>query len=126
MICKQYVYERKLFGIRSDGGAIDITVALGVPYKDNNLNSWACPVLAEGLFNGLATLRGINSWRAFRHSQNFVVTLLHGFLEKGGKLYTYDGDKEMVKEAIDGFIRQEIVPSGRPARQVQPAAAICR
>lgn len=125
MISKKYAHKRKLSAIRNDGEIFVVTVALGTPYKDDNWNSWACQVKADGLFAGLATLRGINSWRAFRHSQSFVVSLLHDFLDKGGRLYTYDENRELMKAEIDGFIRQAIAPAGRPAGQIQPARAVC-
>lgn len=126
MNCSKYAYERSLSGVRGDGEAIGIKVAIGVPYKDDSLKSWACPVKAEGLSIGLATLRGVNSWRAYRHSQSFAVSLLHDFLDKGGKLYTADGYEEMTKEDIDGFIRQAIVRPDDPAAQVQLATTSCR
>jgi len=125
MPSKKYVHKRKLSAIRSDGEMFVVTVALGIPYKDDNWNSWACSVEAEGLFTGVATLRGINSWRAYRHSQSFVVSLLHDFLEKGGRLYTYDENKQLMKAEIDGFIRQAIAPAGQPVRQTQPASSVC-
>jgi len=125
MIPEKYVHKRKLSAVRTDGEVFVVTVALGVPFKDDNWNSWACRVKAEGLFAGLATLRGINSWRAFRHSQSFVVSLLYDFLDQGGRLYTYDDNRELMKAEIDGFIRQAIAPAGQPVREIQPASAVC-
>jgi hypothetical protein len=100
---KEYVAERKLVGINVDGERIGITVAVGVPYKDDKYDSWACPLKVEGLFNQLSDQHGIDSWQAFRLSQKTVVSLLHGFLDKGGKLYIFGEDKEMTNEEIDEF-----------------------
>ena len=100
---KEYVAERKLIGIRSDGERIKISIGIGVPYKDEKFNSWACPLKCEGLFDRLSDQHGIDSWQAIRLSQNTVVSLLHGFLDKGGKLYIFDEDKAMTKKEIDEF-----------------------
>lgn len=124
---EQYVYERKLSGIRSDSQPIAITVALGVPYKDDNLNVWICPAKAHGLFHGLANLRGPNSWRALRLSQKFIASLLHDFLDRGGKLYLPDADTEMAGTDVDELLRQAMVSPGLPPRQkARPATELSR
>lgn len=100
---QEYVSERKLSAIGGDGEKIEITVAIGVPYKDDKYNSWACPVKAEGLFNRLADQHGIDSWQAFRLSQKLILSLLHDYLEKGGKLYIFGENIEVTQEELDEF-----------------------
>ena len=100
---EEYVSTRKLSGVRGGGEAVDITVAIGIPYRDEKIDSWACPVEAEGLFKKLADQHGIDSWQAFRLCQKLVVSLLHDFLDKGGKLYIFGEVKEMTKEEIEEF-----------------------
>jgi len=104
MVSKQYVSEKTLSAIRSDGQRRDIAVAVGVPFKDNRFKTWACPVKADGLFNGLSDLHGTDPSQAFRRSRAFLISLLHDFLDKGGSLYIFDGDKGMTKEEVAKFV----------------------
>jgi hypothetical protein len=102
----QYAFERQLSGVRSDGERIVITIAVGAPFKDDKLNSWACPVRADGLLNRLTDLHGINPLQAVRHTRNFIVWLLHDFVGKGGTLYMFNQYEEMSKQNIDKFFEQ--------------------
>lgn len=103
---KQYISSKMLFGVRSDGGRVDITVAVGAPYSDGDLNSWACPLKVEGLFNNLADMHGIDASQAFRRAREFVIWLLHDFLDKGGRIYIFHRHKEMTKERINALFEQ--------------------
>ena len=98
-----YVAERKLVGIRSDGERIEITISIGVPYKDERYESWACPLKVDGLLDQLLDQHGIDSWQAIRLSQKTAVSLLRDFMEKGGNLYIFDEEKAMTKEELDEF-----------------------
>jgi hypothetical protein len=103
---EQHISSKLLSGIRSDGVRLDITVAVGAPYKDGDLDSWACPLKVEGLLNNLADMHGMDSSQAFRRARKFVVWLLHDFLDKGGRIYLFDGDKAMTKERISALFEQ--------------------
>lgn len=100
---KEYIAERKFRGIKKDGAEIDITVGIGIPYEDEKYNSWACPVKLDGLYSELADQHGIDSWQALRLAQKLVVSLLQGFVEKGGRIYLFEEDDEVTKDEIEEF-----------------------
>lgn len=95
-----YTSERKLRGITKDGGAIDIAVGTGIPYEDTKYGAWACPLIVDGLYSDLAHMHGIDSWQALRESQKLAVSLLQGFIEKGGKLYLLVEDEELSSDEL--------------------------
>jgi hypothetical protein len=103
---KLYISEKMLSGIRSDGRSVEITVAVGTPYNDGDLNSWACPLKVEGLFNNLADMHGRDPSQAFRRARKFVIWLLYGFLDKGGRIYIFDGRKEVTRERISALFER--------------------
>jgi len=98
-----YIAERKLQGVDKDGKRLNIVVGIGVPYEDKTKDSWACPVIIDGLYKSLADQHGIDSWQAIRLSQKLVASLLLGFIEKGGKLYIFDESDEVTKDEIEEF-----------------------
>jgi len=104
MSSKQYVSERMLIAVRNDGERMDVKLSVGFPYKDELFNTWACPVKAEGLFHRLSDLHGVDPSQAFERSRNFLVALLHDFLDKGGNLYLFEGDTAMSKKEVGGFV----------------------
>ena len=99
----KYIAERILEAIKPSGERIIITLAIGTPYKDEEYDSWACPVRAEGLHKNLAAMHGIDSWQAVREAQKLILTILVHFVEDGGKLYIFGEDEEVTISEIHKY-----------------------
>lgn len=99
----KYISERVLEAIKPTGERIKISVGVGVPYKDSEYDSWACPVKAEGLHKNLAAMHGIDSWQALREAQKLILTILVHFVEDGGKLYIFGEDEEVAINEVHQY-----------------------
>ena len=99
----KYISQRNLKGIRPNGEKIHIVVAVGIPYQNNEYDSWACPVKIEGLHEKLADQHGIDSWQALRLAQKLIESMLSHFIEKGGKLYIFGEDKEVTLNEVHEY-----------------------
>ena len=103
MDTNEYISERTLKGVKSNGEKVDIVVAIGTPYKDEKYDSWACPVKADGIHNNMAAQHGIDSWQAIREAQKLIVSILIHFIEKGGKLYIFGEDEEVTTSEVHKY-----------------------
>ena len=77
MDTNRYISERTLEEVTPNGEKINILVAVGVPYKDEKYDSWACPVKAEGMVHkNLSAQRGIDSWQtSWRSTKAYCIYL---------------------------------------------------
>ncbi|WP_417764947.1 DUF6968 family protein [Shewanella chilikensis] len=103
MDINDYISERNLEGVKPSGEKINIVVAVGVPYKDEKYESWACPVKVEGLHKNLAAQHGIDSWQALREAQKLVASILTHFIEDGGKLYIFGEREEVTTSEVQKY-----------------------
>ena len=103
MDSKIYIAERVFEAINPGGERIEVTVAIGAPYKDEEYESWACPVKAEGFHKNLAAMHGIDSWQALREAQKLVLSILVHFIEDGGKLYIFGEDEEVTINEVHKY-----------------------
>ncbi|BFM12543.1 hypothetical protein R50072_26960 [Simiduia litorea] len=99
----KYIAERSFEAIKPSGEKTQIIVAIGVPYKDEEYDSWACPVKVEGIHKNLAAMHGIDSWQALREAQKLVLSILVHFVEGGGKLYIFGENEEVTVSEVHQY-----------------------
>ena len=83
-----------VIGITSDGERIDIVAEIGTPYLVealDGIDEWACPVSLEPLYERLHDAHGAGSLQALCLASTLVLSLLHDFIDKGGRLVYEDG-----------------------------------
>ena len=90
----EYIAERVVALVPAVGHRKLVSLKVGRP-RLTNAGSWACPVVADGLFNNLAPIHGEDSWQAMLLAQQFLLNLLKTELEKGAQLLWPNEPKPM-------------------------------
>jgi hypothetical protein len=80
------IAERRLMCERANGERIRVTLRIGKPYPASDVD-WACPVQAEGLFDLLADIHGIDSFQALVLAQGLLRNLMHHEMEEGSTFW---------------------------------------
>ncbi len=91
---KDLIASMKIIGITPNGERIEILAKIGKPYPvegQEDIDEWACPVSLEPLYKRLHEAHGGGSFQALCLASSLILNLLHGFIEKGGKLIHEDG-----------------------------------
>lgn len=86
---EQRIAERKFKGVKSDGTSLIIHLGIGLPYKTKK-GHWACPVSIAGLYYKLADQCGEDSLQSLLLAIKLCKTLLEGFIQDGGKIYSME------------------------------------
>ena len=71
------IVERYVICERAGGERLRVTLRIGKPYRASDVD-WACPVAAEGLFESLADIHGIDSFQALVLAQGLLRNLMRG------------------------------------------------
>ena len=95
------IAERVLVCERADGKRFRVTIRIGKPYRASDVD-WACPVEAEGLFDRLADIHGIDSFQALVLAQGLLRTLMRGEIEGGSTFWWADTHEQLDVEAMFG------------------------
>ena len=85
----EFVAERELVLAPLSGEPRRLILRVGRPSR-TNAGSWACPVIAEGLFSNLQPIHGEDSWQALMLAQQFLLRLLKTEFDKGSRLFWPD------------------------------------
>ena len=88
------VAERVLICERANGERVRVTLRIGKPYRASDV-SWACPVEADGLFERLADIHGIDSFQALFLAQGLLRNLMRGEAENGSSFWWADTHEEL-------------------------------
>jgi hypothetical protein len=91
---KDEIAKLEVIGIQKNGSRIKITAKIGKPYpvaENEDLAEWACHVALEPLYTRLHDIHGGGSFQALCLASNLLLSLLEGFIEKGGQLVHDDG-----------------------------------
>ena len=95
------IAERVLICERAGGERVRVTLRIGKPYRASDVD-WACPVEAEGLFDRLADIHGIDSFQALVLAQGLLRTLMRGEIADGGTLWWADTHEQLDVEEMFG------------------------
>jgi hypothetical protein len=85
-----FIASRKLIAIDANGREFAITIGIGTPYEVDP-ESWACPVLLEGMHERLADQKGVDSWQSIQLAYQLILRLLEYFVQEGGTLHWPEG-----------------------------------
>jgi len=80
------VISRTMLAIEPGGSEFVLTLAIGAPSKVPN-SDWACLVQATRLFDEPRPIHGLDSWQAVQLSYQFIISLVEGFVDRGGTLF---------------------------------------
>lgn len=95
------IAERALVCERPDGKRVRVTLRIGKPYRASDID-WACPVEAEGLFDRLADIHGIDSFQALVLAQGLLRTLMRGEIADGSIFWWADTHEQLDVEEMFG------------------------
>jgi len=95
------IAERQLICERAGGKRVRVTLRIGKPYRASDVD-WACSVAAEGLFEHLADIHGIDSFQALILAQGLLRNLMRSEIEDGGTFWWADTHEELDVEAMFG------------------------
>ena len=95
------VAEREVICERPDGKRIRASLRIGRPYRASDVD-WACPVEAEGLFNRLADIHGIDSFQALVLAQGLLRNLMRGEIADGSTFWWANTHEEIDVEEMFG------------------------
>lgn len=85
------IAERALFWIKPNGERVSVTLRIGKPYRASDVD-WACPVAAEGLYDKLADIHGIDSFQALMLAQGLLFKLMSAAIKDGGSFRNAEDD----------------------------------
>jgi hypothetical protein len=85
------IAERALFWVKPNGERVTVTLRIGKPYRASDVD-WACPVAAEGLYDKLADIHGIDSFQALMLAQGLLLKLLTGAIRDGSTFRNMEDD----------------------------------
>ena len=88
------VAERVIICERANGERIRVTLRIGKPFRASDVD-WACPVEAEGLFERLADIHGVDSFQALLLAQGLLRNLMHGEAEDGSTFWWADTHEQL-------------------------------
>lgn len=95
------IAERMLICERAGGELLRVTLRVGKPYRASDVD-WACPVDAEGLFERLADIHGIDSFQALVLAQGLLRNLVRGEIANGSTFWWADTHEELDVEEMFG------------------------
>src|SRR5258706_17450 len=95
------IAERHVICERAGGGRVRVTLRIGKPYRASDVD-WACPVEAEGLFENLADIHGIDSFQALVLAQGLLRNLMHGEVADGSTFWWADTHEQLDIEEMFG------------------------
>ena len=97
---QEFIAERTLYAIATDGKGFELKISVGRPYQISEDES-ACAVRLDGLHNLLSDQHGIDSWQALQLAYQLVAQLLTYFVQDGGQLYwEKDGEQVALQDLI--------------------------
>jgi hypothetical protein len=97
----EMIAERKLICQRANGERVLVTLRIGKPYPASDVD-WACSAEAEGLFDRLADMHGVDSFQALILAQGLLRNLLSAEIEKGSTLHWRESGERMSLEDLFG------------------------
>ena len=74
---------RELHWTQPGGACGKVRLALGTPVQSSNGMSWACPMAADGLFDNLPEMHGVDSWQALILALSVLKMIVKDKIEKG-------------------------------------------
>jgi hypothetical protein len=95
------IAERQVICERSNGERIRVTLRIGKPFRASDVD-WACPVEAEGLFENLADIHGIDSFQALVLAQGLLRSLMYGEIENGSTFWWAETHEQLNIEQMFG------------------------
>jgi hypothetical protein len=99
---KNEIARLEINGIESDGNNINVVAKIGKPFLIKGTPPlWSCPVSITPLYEKLPDIKGVDSFQSLCLAKNFILSLLKGFVEKGGQLKLGD-NTEFPLEAYTG------------------------
>jgi hypothetical protein len=93
--------ERTLECLKPSGERLSVVLRFGQPYRASDVD-WACPVAADGLYERLADIHGIDSLQALILAQELLRSLMQDHLERGHRFYWPGTSDVMTLEQIFG------------------------
>ena len=78
-----------------------VTLRIGKPYRASDVD-WACSVEAEGLFERLADIHGVDSFQALVLAQGLLRTLLRGQISDGSTFWWAETHEQLDIEEMFG------------------------
>jgi len=95
------VAQRELICERSNGARVRVILRIGRPYRASDVD-WACPVEAQGLFERLADIHGVDSFQALVLAQGLLRNLLRAEVDDGSTFWWADTHEELNIEEMFG------------------------
>jgi len=95
------IAQRELMCERPNGTRVRVTLRIGQPYPASDFD-WACPVEAEGLFERLADIHGIDSFQALILAQGLLRNLMRSAVEDGSTFWWTDTHEQLDIEEMFG------------------------
>lgn len=97
----EVIAECKLICRKRNGERIPVTLRLGKPFLSSDVD-WACPVAAEGLYQHLTNIHGVDSFQALVLAQGLLRNLMQGEIESGSTFHWPESGEQMSIEDLFG------------------------
>ena len=96
----------ELVCIRPNGERVAVTLAIGHPAPTPE-GDWACPVTIGGLHEGLAGIRGQDSFQSICLAIAFVRSRLASFVANGGRVILPATGEDFPIDEYFGFVTNQ-------------------